>query len=53
MHLIAAESLNNTSVHKHTSNFFNSIWVWTQCILHLPATHIRTIPFPYSLNLAA
>jgi len=31
MHLIATKSLNNTSVHKHTSNLFNSIWVWTQC----------------------
>jgi len=25
MHLMATKSLNNTSVHKHTSNLFNSI----------------------------
>ena len=30
-HPITTNSLYNTSVDKHTSNLFNSIWVWTQC----------------------
>ena len=44
MHLMATKSLNNTSVHKHTSNLFNSFWVWTQC------KQFKRIPGVYGIH---